>query len=59
MGVMAKPEFVADFIVVAKHYLLEELGELELAKQMARDDMANAEICYSALANEIRNGVAS
>lgn len=51
---MAKPEFVADFMLVAQHYLLAELGELEEAKEAARKDMANAERCFAALAAEIR-----
>lgn len=55
----ASKQFVDDFALVAKHYMLAEHGELELAKQMARDDMANAEISYRALANEISNGVAA
>lgn len=47
-------QFQQDFMLVAKHYMLEELGELETAKQAARGDMENAEICYAAMAKEIR-----
>jgi len=47
-------KFVSDFDLVAAHYRLEELGELEAAKQAAREDMANAIPCYAALAREIR-----
>ena len=47
-------QFAQDFILVAKHYMLEELGEIEEAKKAARNDMANAEISYRAMADEIR-----
>lgn len=50
---MADPKFVADFMLVANHYKLAELGELEEAKQAARDDMDAAVISYAAMAKEI------
>lgn len=50
---MATQKFVADFMLVANHYMLEELGELDEAKQAARNDMAAAEISYAAMAKEI------
>lgn len=53
--IKATKKFKADFMLVAKHYMLAELGELETAKQAARNDMANAEICYAAMAKEIRS----
>lgn len=49
----ATREFVADFDLVAAHYRLEELGEMEEAKACARNDMANAIPCYAALAKEL------
>lgn len=50
--VKATKQFQQDFMLVAKHYKLAELGELEIAKQAARGDMENAEICYAAMALE-------
>jgi len=50
---MADPKFVTNFMLVADHYLLEELGEIEEAKQSAREDMAAAVISYAAMAKEI------
>jgi hypothetical protein len=52
--VQATRAFKADFDLVARHYHLSELGELETAKQCARADMSNAIISYSAMAKEIR-----
>lgn len=54
---MASKKFVENFIKVANHYMLAELGELETAKQAARNDMANAEVCYAALAAEIADEI--
>lgn len=50
-------KFSTDFLKVAKHYMLEELGELETAKQAARNDMENAEVCYASLAAEISDEI--
>ena len=52
--VTATREFADDFQLVAKNYKLSELGELETAKQCARDDMPNAIVSYAAMAKEIR-----
>ena len=52
---MAKPEFVANFMLVSEFYMLADLGELEEAKEAARNDMANAEVSYAAMADEIRS----
>jgi len=52
--VKATKQFQHDFMLVANHYMLAELGELETAKQAARNDMAAAEVCYASLAAEIR-----
>lgn len=48
--------FVEDFEVVSRHYLLRELGEYELAKQAAREDIENAITCFAALREEIERG---
>jgi hypothetical protein len=53
---MATKQFIVDFMMVSSHYMLAELGELEAAKECARNDMANAEISYAAMAAEIING---
>ncbi len=45
--------FAANFEVVAAHYRLKELGEIEEAKNAAREDIENAEVCYALLAKEI------
>ena len=47
-------QFVQDFELVAAHYNLKELGEYETAKDLARNDLENAVICYSELAKDIR-----
>jgi len=47
-------EFLKQFDLVARHYRLAELGELEEAKAAARGDMESAEKCFAALAAEIR-----
>lgn len=49
-----KRQLVEDFEVVAEHYGLRELGEYEIAKGIAREDMDSAMVCYRDLANEIR-----
>jgi hypothetical protein len=54
----ASVQFIKDFDTVAGHFKLAELGELDQAKQCARNDMANAEISFSAMAQKIRNGEA-
>jgi len=53
-NVKVSKQFQDDFMLVAAHYMLDELGELETAKQAARNDMAAAEVCYASLAAEIR-----
>jgi hypothetical protein len=53
---MAKREFVQNFNKVARFYRLEELGEIEEAKECARRDMEAAEVCYAAIAREIEEG---
>lgn len=50
---MATKQFVDNFKLVSGHYMLSG-SEVEEAKQCARDNMADAEICYQALADEIR-----
>lgn len=45
-------KFVDDFETVATRYNLRELGEYEQAKEAARRDIENAEICFSAMAKE-------
>lgn len=45
-------KFVDDFETVAARYNLRELGEYEQAKEAARRDIENAEICFSAMAKE-------
>lgn len=52
--IKANSTFVANFMLVSRYYMLEELGELELAKECARNNMAAAEECFAALAEEIR-----
>lgn len=50
--VTVNKQFVADFETVAARYNLRELGEYEQAKEAARRDIENAEICFSAMAKE-------
>lgn len=45
-------KFLADFEAVAARYNLRELGEYEAAKEAARRDLENAEVCFSAMAGE-------
>jgi hypothetical protein len=52
--VRASKKFVDDFMTVAKHYMLAEHGELEQAKSAARADLDGAIICYTDIANKIR-----
>lgn len=49
-------KFVEDFMVVARHYMLEQHGELEQARECARNDLDNAMPCYAIMADEIRRG---
>lgn len=49
-----KRQLVEDFEVVAEHYGLRELGEYDIAKGIARDDMNSAMVCFHDLANKIR-----
>ena len=46
--------FVADFECVAKHYKLEELGELADAKAAVKRDLENAIISFEVMATECR-----
>lgn len=46
--------FQADFELVAAHYKLRELGEYEQALECAKNDVANAKICYAAIAASLR-----
>lgn len=48
--------FVADFECVAKHYKLEELGELADAKAAVKRDTAAAIVTYARLADVVRKG---
>ena len=50
--------FVADFECVAKHYKLEELGELADAKAAVKCDTASAIVTYARLADAVRKGAA-
>ena len=47
-------QFASDFELVAGHYELKKHGEYETAKQVARNDLPNAEICFLELAKQIR-----
>lgn len=47
-------EFAENFEVVAEHFRLREMGEYDLAKRLAREDLDNAVPCYAALAGDIR-----
>ena len=46
-------EFAENFERVAEHFQLRELGEYELAKKVAREDIENAVPCYAAMAAQI------
>ncbi len=50
----ASKQFVENFMLVAEYYEFEAHGELEEAKQGARDDMEQAEICYASIAEHVR-----
>lgn len=50
-------QFVTDFETVASHYRLKELGEYEIAKQCARNDLENAQVSFALMAEKIRGGV--
>lgn len=50
-------QFVDDFEKVAEHYQLKQLGEYDQAKQLARDDIEQAIICYSQIAKTLSKGV--
>lgn len=56
--VIVSRKFVADFETVAAHYNLRELGEFELAKEAARQDLEAAQETFAAIAAEIRKGQA-
>ena len=44
----------SDFDLVAKHYGLDALGEYETVRDIARKNKADAVICYSAMAANLR-----
>ena len=46
-------QFSHEFMIVSNHYLLDELGELEAAKEAVRADPMQAAISYSAMAKDI------
>ena len=48
--------FQADFELVAAHYKLREHGEYDQALDSAKRDVANAKVCYAAIANSLRCG---
>jgi hypothetical protein len=48
-------QFSDDFELVATRYNLRELGEYELARNAARNDLDSAIACFAALADEVRN----
>lgn len=50
--VTVSQQFVDGFEAVAARYNLRELGEYEAAKEAARRDLENAEVCFSAMAGE-------
>lgn len=52
--VVATKQFAEGFELVAAHYQLKELGEYEEVKRVARSDMAAAQICFAALADELK-----
>lgn len=49
-------QFKEDFDLVAKHYQLEECGELNEVKEHVRNHLADAMVSFAAMAAEIRNG---
>lgn len=49
------PQFVDDFELVAKHYKLKEMGEYDLAKDVARQDIEQAIIAFASVAAQIRS----
>lgn len=55
-SVSVPKQFVADFECVAKHYKLEELGELADARAAVKRDTANAIITFARLAEAVRKG---
>lgn len=55
-NVMASKQFVADFAVVATHYSLAELGQIEEAKAAARRDMPGATVYFARMAGVVRHG---
>lgn len=52
--IKAPKQFVDDFEFVAAHYRLAELGEYDEAKLTAKNNIADAQICFSVLAKDIR-----
>jgi hypothetical protein len=47
-------QFSDDFALVAAHYKLAELGELEEAKATARADLESAIVCFAAMAERLK-----
>lgn len=47
-------QFADDFELVTNAYKLKELGEYELAKEVARNDLENAIPCFAEMAKQIR-----
>lgn len=47
-------QFVDDFELAASHYRLKESGEYEEAKHVAKNDLEVAQVCFAALAREIK-----
>lgn len=52
---MATQKFISDFNYVTTHYKLSP-EEIEQAKEAARKDMKQAEMCFASVAQEIRLG---
>ena len=50
----AKSNFEEDFNLVDKHFGLDRCGERELALDTARNDIASARICFSAISTSLR-----
>ena len=50
----AHSNFEADFNLVDQHFGLDRCGERELALDTARNDIASARICFSAIATSLR-----
>jgi hypothetical protein len=51
---LTKRQLIEDFETVAEFYGLCACGEYDIAKQVARDDIESAKVCFADLANRIR-----